>query len=61
MADEPEIQHGPQAGYSGGPGEPYFQPFIDCLCGWSSGRVDSFEMAGELFDAHIKEQAGREK
>lgn len=48
-------QHGPLAGYSGGPGKPYYQPFIDCLCGWSSGRVETFQFAGELFDEHITE------
>lgn len=53
MADEQE--HGVEACYSGGPGEPYYRPVLDCLCGFSSGRCDNWEEAGSLMDAHISQ------
>lgn len=52
-----EIEHGPLAGYSSDGSE--YMPFIDCLCGWSSGRCNSFAIAGEDFDEHMKEALPR--
>lgn len=49
-------EHGVQAAYySGGPTEPYFQPCIHCICGWSSGRGYSWAFVGEAFDEHLAE------
>ena len=54
--ETPEVEHGIEnACYSGGPGEPYYQPTIDCLCGWDSGRCESWEQAGRRFDEHLAE------
>lgn len=55
MADEPEVEHSVTALYSGGPGEPYFQPVIECSCGWGSGRCESWAEAGGLYDDHLAE------
>ena len=52
--NDPVVEHGVQAFYSGGPGEPYYQPVMACECGWSSGRCDSWREAGELFDEHLR-------
>lgn len=50
------VEHGPDtAAYAGGPGEPYYRPFIICLCGWSSGRQTTWQFVGELFDEHLAE------
>jgi hypothetical protein len=48
-------EHGPQAFYAGGPGEPYYQPSILCLCNWSTGREQTWEECGRLFDEHLSE------
>lgn len=48
-------QHGPEACYAGGSGEPYYQPVLICLCGFSTGRCDSWEDAGREYDKHRKE------
>ena len=50
-----EKQHGISACYSGGPGEPYYQPCLDCDCGFSTGRCETWEDAGRAFDEHVKE------
>ncbi len=53
MEDE---EHGISAAcYAGGPGEPYYQPVMECLCGFSTGRCDSWEDAGREFDDHLAE------
>jgi hypothetical protein len=44
------------AAYYGGPGEPYFQPVMECLCGWSTTRSENWETAGRAFDQHLKEK-----
>jgi hypothetical protein len=50
------VEHGPDtACYSGGPGEPYYQPWLQCLCGWVSERQPSWEDVGAAFDAHLAE------
>lgn len=38
--------------YAGGFGEPYFQPVLECSCGFSSGRSESWEEAGRAYDEH---------
>jgi hypothetical protein len=53
-----EGHHGVQAYYAGGPGEPYYQPIIDCECGWSSRRCVSFAEAGAAFDEHMETVQG---
>lgn len=50
-----EVEHGPTAFYAGGGGEPYYQPVIECLCGYSTGRCDDWALAGTLYDVHLKE------
>jgi len=56
MSDDTEEEtHGVEAYYSGGPGEPYYQPCISCTCRWSSGRCSSWQEAGELYDEHLAE------
>ncbi len=40
--------------YSGGPGEPYYQPYFECTCGWNI-REPSWEEAGAAFDSHLAE------
>lgn len=53
MADE-ATDHGIEAAtYSGGSGEPYFQPSMICTCGWSI-RDETWEMVGAKFDEHLK-------
>ena len=52
-----EQEHAIEAYYSGGPGEPYYQPVMSCSCGWSSRRQESWEETGRLMDEHIKEIA----
>jgi hypothetical protein len=48
------IPHGIEnACYSGGPGEPYYQPSMECMCGWTTGRCASWEDAGRIFDVHM--------
>ena len=47
-------EHGVEAYYAGGPGEPYYQPVLACLCKWTTGRCDSWEEAGRAMDEHIK-------
>lgn len=50
--------HGPEeVCYVGGPGLPYYKPFIKCLCGWhtENGSVYSWEEAGAELDAHLEE------
>lgn len=50
-----QVQHGLDgACYSGGPGEPYYQPCICCMCGWSC-REATWEDAGVAFDEHLAE------
>lgn len=37
--DDRTIEHGVEcACYAGGPGEPYYRPSIECICGWGTGR-----------------------
>lgn len=50
-----EPEHGVEAYYAGGPGVPYYQPVLSCTCGWSSGRCDDWEEAGQLLDLHLAE------
>jgi hypothetical protein len=54
----PEIQpveHGVEtACYAGGPGEPYYQPAMECMCGWGTGRCKSWQTAGRKFDEHLR-------
>jgi hypothetical protein len=50
-----EHEHGVEgAYYSGGPGEPYYQPCIECVCGWRM-RDESWEEVGRAFDDHLKD------
>ena len=56
-APEPEEHGVGLALSSGGPGEPYLQPSITCLCGWSSGRAKSWEEVGRLLDEHLADRA----
>lgn len=61
--------HGPECVcYVGGPGEPYYKPFIECICGWRTinGGVYTWEEAGAEFDEHLadvdaKRQAAAKK
>jgi hypothetical protein len=49
-------QHGIQAAtYSGGPGEPYFQPIMECCCGFTTERCENWEEAGRQLDRHLVE------
>jgi hypothetical protein len=50
-----------EAIYAGGPGEPYYQPFISCLCGWSSGRCIDWESAGHELDNHLAAERERKE
>ena len=54
IADKDQQEHGIHAFYAGGPGEPYYQPVLDCTCGFSSGRCDSWKEAGSLIDSHLE-------
>ncbi len=51
--EESEVEHGVTAYYAGGPGEPYYQPVLDCLCGYSTGRSDGWSEAGAIMDLHL--------
>jgi hypothetical protein len=53
-------EHGFESYYAGGPGEPYYQPVLACLCGESSGRCESWEDAGRWADEHMKETGASE-
>ena len=47
-------QHGPsEAAYSSN-GEEY-KPYMDCICGWSTGRCEDWESVGVEFALHVKE------
>ena len=53
---ETDIQHGIAAAtYSGGPGESYFQPVMECLCGFCTPRSENWEEAGRIFDEHLRD------
>jgi hypothetical protein len=39
--------------YSGGPGNPYFKPVMECCCGFRTERCLSWEEAGRQLDAHL--------
>jgi hypothetical protein len=55
-AEQPdEVECGVEAFYAGGPGEPYYQPVMRCLCGFTTGRCDSWSEAGESYDEHRRE------
>jgi len=41
--------------YAGGPGKPYFQPVMECCCGFSTGRCFHWEDAGHRMDVHLRE------
>ena len=56
--NERDANHGPDGVfYVGGPGEPYYKPFIRCLCGWHTvnGSPRTWEEAGAEFDEHLVE------
>ena len=56
LNEDSVTEHGPEyACYSGGPGEPYFQPALGCLCGWETGRTETWEDIGRMFDEHLAE------
>lgn len=49
-----QIVHGiTLACYAGGSGEPYFQPYMECSCGFSTGRQGCWRDAGEAMDRHL--------
>jgi hypothetical protein len=49
------LTHGiEEACYRGGPEEPYYQPAMDCMCGFSTGRCASWEDAGRELDIHLE-------
>ena len=50
-----------EALYYGGPGEPYFQPVMECTCGWSTERSMNWEEAGRSFDEHLEQIKRRTK
>lgn len=53
MANEP-VEHGIEAAtYSGGHGEPYYQPSMICSCGWGF-RDQTWEAVGAEYDQHLK-------
>ncbi len=54
IEDEDLQEHGITAFYAGGPGYPYYQPVLECTCGFSSGRCDNWEEAGECMDSHLE-------
>lgn len=54
MGDEEGAEHEFEFCFLGGLGEPYYQPFVSCSCGWKSGRVETFEEAGAMLDEHLK-------
>lgn len=41
--------------YSGGPGEPYYQPVMVCSCGFCTARSANWADAGSEMDNHIEE------
>lgn len=47
--------------YAGGPGYPYYQPQMDCSCGYSTGRCEDWAEAGLEIDKHIAEIREREE
>ena len=48
------LAHGLEAvSYVGGPGEPYFQPVMECMCGYSTGRCMCWADAGRELDRHL--------
>lgn len=54
MSASENLAHGIEdAVYSGGPGEPYYRPVMDCMCGFSTGRCASWADAGMAFDLHL--------
>jgi len=53
--EENEVTHGAECAYSGGPGEPYFQPCMWCLCGQHSLRAETWEEVGAAMDEHLRE------
>ena len=56
MSESEEQEHGCEAAcYSGGPGEPYYQPVMICLCGFHTERSACWEDAGAQFDEHLAE------
>ena len=40
--------------YVGGPSTNYYLPYMECLCGFSTGRCNTWQGAGELLDEHLK-------
>ena len=54
VTDSPRKHGIDHAAYYGGPGEPYYRPVLECLCGWSTSRADSWEDAGRELDEHLK-------
>lgn len=48
-----ETQHGIAGAYYSSNGEQY-QPAMECMCGWSTGRQFNWEDAGVMFDEHLK-------
>lgn len=49
------VEHGPDVVcYAGGVGDPYYQPFLKCLCWWSL-RDAAWETVGRAFDEHLEE------
>lgn len=47
------VEHGIEAAFYCSNGERYF-PFMECICGWGTGRVSSWAEAGELLDDHLR-------
>ena len=47
-------EHEIEACYSGGYGEPYYQPHFSCSCGFRV-REETWEEAGAALDAHLAE------
>jgi hypothetical protein len=42
-----------EACYRSGPGDLNYRPTMTCMCGWTTGRCDSWEDAGRALDAHF--------
>jgi hypothetical protein len=52
--DSDSLAHGiEEAIYCRGDGEPYYQPVMRCVCGFSTGRCASWEAAGRELDLHL--------
>ena len=49
----PSEEHSVEAYYSGGHGDPYYQPVLSCSCGFSSGRQFNWQDAGAELDKHL--------